>query len=180
MGKTQGTRPALGTTVLEALYDAYHRQALELAYALLGNKGAAEEVVEDVFLSAWQIAHAYDPARGTARVWLLGQVRDRAIKLIRARPGLRPSVVAQAATRRAVSPAAVRSDTDDALREVNQRLLLACLRQQELADEAEAARRALSDQIRGGEGLPDVVDRGAHELLSQGLKLGAQRGKRSR
>lgn len=63
---------------LELLYDAYHLQALGLAYRLLGNRPAAEEVVLEAFLSAWRTLGSHDPNRGDTRSWLLAQVRREA------------------------------------------------------------------------------------------------------
>ena len=74
-----------GIGALEALYEAYHRQALGLALRVLGNMGEAEEVVQDAFLAAWRAGHTYDPARGSARTWILTLVRNRAIDVVRAR-----------------------------------------------------------------------------------------------
>jgi RNA polymerase sigma-70 factor (ECF subfamily) len=70
---------------LEALYDAHHRQAIGLAYRILGDLGEAEEVVQEVFLSAWRTTHQFDPARGSQRAWLLSMVRNRSIDVLRAR-----------------------------------------------------------------------------------------------
>jgi RNA polymerase sigma-70 factor, ECF subfamily len=70
---------------LEALYDAHHRQAIGLAYRMLGDLGDAEEVVQEVFLSAWRSGHTYDPSRGSTHTWILSMVRNRAIDLLRAR-----------------------------------------------------------------------------------------------
>lgn len=70
---------------LEALYDAHHRQAIGLAYRILGDLGDAEEVVQEVFLSAWRSGHTYDPARGTTHTWILSMVRNRCIDVLRAR-----------------------------------------------------------------------------------------------
>jgi RNA polymerase sigma-70 factor (ECF subfamily) len=70
---------------LETLYDAHHRQALGLAYKLLGNQSDAEEVVQEVFLSAWRSGHTYDPARGSPHTWILGMVRNKCIDNIRAK-----------------------------------------------------------------------------------------------
>jgi RNA polymerase sigma-70 factor (ECF subfamily) len=68
---------------LEALYDAHHRQAIGLAYRILGDLGDAEEVVQEVFLSAWRTQ--YDPARGSTHAWILAMVRNRSIDVLRAR-----------------------------------------------------------------------------------------------
>jgi RNA polymerase sigma-70 factor (ECF subfamily) len=70
---------------LEALYDAHHRQAIGLAYRILGDLGDAEEVVQEVFLSAWRTGHEYDPSRGTTHAWVLAMVRNRSIDVLRAR-----------------------------------------------------------------------------------------------
>ena len=70
---------------LEALYDAHHRQAIGLAYRILGDMGDAEEAVQEVFLSAWRSGHTYDPARGSTHTWILSMVRNRSIDVLRAR-----------------------------------------------------------------------------------------------
>jgi RNA polymerase sigma-70 factor (ECF subfamily) len=70
---------------LEALYDAYHRQAIGLAYRILGDLGDAEEVAQEAFLSAWRSGHTYDPARGSTQTWILSMVRNRSIDVLRAR-----------------------------------------------------------------------------------------------
>ena len=69
---------------LEALYDEHNRRAIGLAYRILGNMGDAEEVVQEVFLSAWRSGHTYDPSRGSATTWILSMVRNRSIDVLRA------------------------------------------------------------------------------------------------
>lgn len=80
-----GEQAGAGLGALEALYDAYHRQALGLALRVLGDLAEAEEVVQEAFLAAWRAGHTYDPARGSTRTWLLTLVRNRAIDVVRAR-----------------------------------------------------------------------------------------------
>jgi RNA polymerase sigma-70 factor, ECF subfamily len=77
--------PAPQLSDLEALYDAHHRQAIGLAYRILGDLGDAEEVVQEVFLSAWRVGHTYDPSRGTTHTWILAMVRNRSIDVLRVR-----------------------------------------------------------------------------------------------
>jgi RNA polymerase sigma-70 factor (ECF subfamily) len=72
-------------TQLEQLYDTHHRQAIGLAYRILGDMGDAEEVVQEVFLAAWRSGHTYDPSRGTTQTWVLSMVRNRSIDVLRAR-----------------------------------------------------------------------------------------------
>jgi RNA polymerase sigma-70 factor (ECF subfamily) len=82
---TASPAPTLELSRLEALYDAHHRQAMGLAYRLLGDVGDAEEVVQEVFLSAWRSGHTYDAAKGSTQTWLLSMVRNRSIDVLRAR-----------------------------------------------------------------------------------------------
>lgn len=70
---------------LEELYELHHRQALGLAYRMLGNLGDAEEVTQEVFLAAWRSSHTYNANRGSSRTWLLSMVRHRSIDLLRSR-----------------------------------------------------------------------------------------------
>jgi len=78
-------QPEASLASLEALYDAHHRQAIGLAYRMLGDLGDAEEAVQEVFLAAWRAGHTYDPQRGSTRTWLLSMVRNRCIDVLRAR-----------------------------------------------------------------------------------------------
>ena len=83
MSTPQAPAPELAD--LEALYDAHHRQAIGLAYRLLGDLGDAEEVVQEAFLAAWRSGHTYDATRGSTHTWLLSMVRNRSIDVLRAR-----------------------------------------------------------------------------------------------
>jgi RNA polymerase sigma-70 factor (ECF subfamily) len=78
---------------LEQLYEAYHRQALGLAYRMLHDRGEAEEVVQEAFLAVWRMAGRYDSGRGSTRTWLLAIVRNRSISVLRARRGQRPETL---------------------------------------------------------------------------------------
>ncbi len=46
-------------TALAGLYDRYGRLAYALAYRILGESAAAEDVVHDAYLSAWRGAASY-------------------------------------------------------------------------------------------------------------------------
>jgi RNA polymerase sigma factor (sigma-70 family) len=65
------------------LYRRYAPTAAGLARRVIGDAALAEEVTQDVFLSVWRSAAAYDAARGSVRSWLLTQVHHRAVDVIR-------------------------------------------------------------------------------------------------
>jgi RNA polymerase sigma-70 factor (ECF subfamily) len=68
---------------LSALYDRFGRLAYGLAYHMLGDGEAAEDVVQEAFVSVWRNATSFDPRRGSARAWLLTAVRNRCIDALR-------------------------------------------------------------------------------------------------
>lgn len=68
---------------LETMYDRYGRRAYGLAYRMLNDRTAAEDVVQEAFLSVWRNARSYDASRGNPRNWLLSIVRNRAIDRLR-------------------------------------------------------------------------------------------------
>lgn len=50
------------------------------AYRMTGSIPLAEDVVQDVFVAFWRKPGAYDPARGSARSFLLGVARNLILK----------------------------------------------------------------------------------------------------
>ena len=52
---------------------------------LLRDRGAAEDVFQQVMLQAWQRGGDYDPSRGTPATWLLLIARSRAVDHLRRR-----------------------------------------------------------------------------------------------
>lgn len=62
---------------LAALYRRHAPRLVAIAATKL-DRGAAEEVVQDVFLAVWRNAASFDPAKGEARPWLAQIARRRA------------------------------------------------------------------------------------------------------
>jgi RNA polymerase sigma-70 factor, ECF subfamily len=65
------------------VYDRHGGAAYSLAYRIVGERGTAEDVTQEAFLSVWRSGARYDRARGSVRTWLLGIVRNRAIDVLR-------------------------------------------------------------------------------------------------
>lgn len=76
---------ARDAAAFELLYDRHSRAAYGLAYRILGEPGAAEDVVQDVFLTVWRQPESYGAERGPVRSWLLAVTHHRAIDLVRRR-----------------------------------------------------------------------------------------------
>jgi len=70
-------------SALEELYDRYSKVAYSLAYRIVGDRGNAEDVVQDAFLSVWRQAGTYKRERGAARTWLMSIVHHRSIDRLR-------------------------------------------------------------------------------------------------
>ena len=68
---------------VELLYERYSGIAFALAYRLIGERGGAEDVVQEAFLNIWRQGASYDTRRGTVRTWLLTIVHHRAIDQMR-------------------------------------------------------------------------------------------------
>jgi RNA polymerase sigma-70 factor (ECF subfamily) len=70
---------------LATFYDRYGRLAFGLAYRMLGERGMAEDVVQESFLNVWRRAGGFELGRGSARSWLMSIVHNLAIDRRRGR-----------------------------------------------------------------------------------------------
>jgi RNA polymerase sigma-70 factor (ECF subfamily) len=105
------------------LYDRHGGASYSLAYRMVGDRSAAEDVTQEAFLSMWRSRARYDRTRGSVRTWLLGIVRNRAIDMLRRELIKAPTLsFDEEATERRVPPAAADTGSEalrrDAARQV--------------------------------------------------------------
>lgn len=60
----------------EALYRRYSRSVLGLALRRLGDRGRAEDALQETFTAIWRAAKTYKPERGKAAPWLFAVARN--------------------------------------------------------------------------------------------------------
>lgn len=76
----------------EVFYDRHGGVAYSLAYRIVGERGAAEDVTQEAFISIWRSGARFDATRGSVRAWLLSVVRNRAIDFLRSKAGKAPKL----------------------------------------------------------------------------------------
>ncbi len=69
-------------SALRDAYDAHGALVYSIARRTLPDS-AAEEVAQDVFVSAWRFRDGFDPAKGTLAGWLVGITRNKTIDHVR-------------------------------------------------------------------------------------------------
>jgi len=69
---------------LAELYDLLAPAVFGLAKRVVRDPSRAEEITQDVFLSVWRFATRFDPAKGSARTWVLTLTHRRAVDVVRA------------------------------------------------------------------------------------------------
>jgi RNA polymerase sigma-70 factor (ECF subfamily) len=72
-------------SALAAFYDATSRRAFGLAYRVLGDGAAAEDVLQAAYLAIWEQADELDQSRGSVESLLMTIVHRRAVDAARAR-----------------------------------------------------------------------------------------------
>ena len=72
---------------LDLLYGRYSRLVFGIGLRILNDKSEAEEVVQEVFFGVYQKAPLFNPAKGSAKGWLVqhafSRARDRRAHLLR-------------------------------------------------------------------------------------------------
>jgi RNA polymerase sigma-70 factor, ECF subfamily len=76
----------------EVFYDRHGGVAFSLAYRILGDRTAAEDCIQEAFISIWRSGARFDHTRGSVRSWTLSIVRNRAIDTLRSKAGKAPKL----------------------------------------------------------------------------------------
>ena len=79
-GMRQGDENALAQ-----LYDRYSPLVYSVALRVLGDTGAAEDLLQEVFMQLWRNPGLFDSSRGSLGSWLAVISRNRAIDMLRKR-----------------------------------------------------------------------------------------------
>ncbi|HEU5086975.1 MAG TPA: sigma-70 family RNA polymerase sigma factor [Roseiflexaceae bacterium] len=77
-------QPAAG---IAALYDRFGRLVYSVAFRVVHDHGAAEEITQDVFMRCWRTIDRYQPQQSSLATWLLTITRNRAVDELRSRRG---------------------------------------------------------------------------------------------
>ena len=79
---------------IRALYARFSRPVYTMGLRLLGSREAAEELTQDVFVTAWRKAARFDPQRGRLSTWLMTIAHNLAVDRLRRETGVtRPHLV---------------------------------------------------------------------------------------
>lgn len=103
----QGDRQAFGR-----FYDLLSARVFGLILRVLVDRSQSEEVLQEVFLEAWQSAANFNPERGHARSWVLTIAHRRAVDRVRAVHAERRRDVVAGAKELATSPPGVEEEVE--------------------------------------------------------------------
>lgn len=70
-------------SALEWVYQATSAKLFGICLRILGDRGEAEDALQDVYVSLWQRAKTYDPDRASPISWLAIIARNRAVDRLR-------------------------------------------------------------------------------------------------
>ena len=79
---------------IRAMYARFSRPVYSMGMRLLGSREAAEELTQDVFVTAWRKAARFDATRGRLSTWLMTIAHNLAVDRLRRETGVtRPTLV---------------------------------------------------------------------------------------
>src|SRR5947209_12108042 len=79
---------------MRRLYRTYGPELYGFALNSLGDRGLAEELVQEVFTRIWRHADSFDPERASFRTWLYGIARNAIIDMKR-KQSVRPQLASR-------------------------------------------------------------------------------------
>lgn len=80
------------SAALEALYDRHNSTVLGLTLKIIGDRAAAEDILQETFWRVWKSADTFQSQRGSFTSWLFRIARNLAIDVYR-RNNVRPQVM---------------------------------------------------------------------------------------
>lgn len=104
----------------EALREVYRRTSAKLfgvCLRICPERADAEDILQDVYLTVWNRAASFDPARASPITWLVALTRNRAIDRLRAsgrRPTAQLDLASEVADDRPDAEAILLADSEDA------------------------------------------------------------------
>ncbi|MDN5698562.1 MAG: sigma-70 family RNA polymerase sigma factor [Rubrobacter sp.] len=84
---------------LRAVYREHSGELFRVALRSLGDRGLAEEVVQETFVRAWKNRERFDSSRGSFRTWIFSIARNLIVDAARARASRPPGPAEAASTR---------------------------------------------------------------------------------
>jgi RNA polymerase sigma-70 factor (ECF subfamily) len=85
-------------SAFEDLYRRYARPVFGLALRRLGDRGRAEDAVQETFASVWRSAGSYRPDRGPGAPWLYAVARNAIVDRARSRSEIPADIPDEAST----------------------------------------------------------------------------------
>ena len=76
--------PGGDRAALQTVYRLTSAKLFGVVIRILGERGEAEDVLQEVFMTVWRKAADFDPGRASPMTWLIAIARNRAIDRLRA------------------------------------------------------------------------------------------------
>ena len=129
---------------LKTIYDRYGATTFGYLVRALGDRGAAEDVQQQVFTEVWERGSSYDPDRAGLLTWIMQMTRSRAIDRLRKR-------VPVPADPEAAERQSDAADSDQALDDLEEQWRMADMLRRLPSEESELLRMRFYDDLSQAE-----------------------------